>query len=559
MALSSKMKIWFLALFLLFCSFVSSKRHVAYVTLDSKDGLKIRRGQNQGQDLIGTATFADYIQTTGWAVLEVTTNPNYDDALQAYAAGLMEADLTRELIAKNWNNTIDGYCKKPYAGYCARLQKFLQDNLEWVYHQIASQPNDPYWHQVELLLTQVNGLIDGYTSKVQKPSYKITDPFGFYFFQIGGDLEDLESALKKEDKTHLLGSGSCSALVKLLPGNKELFMSHDTWSGFQSMLRIQKRYQFGFHHSYQRGSQQIPGNNVSFSSYPGKVFSGDDFYATSAGLGAQETTIGNSNADLWSKVTSSSVLENFRSMVANRLAVSGKEWTDTFKKYNSGTYNNQWMIVDYKKFTPGNASSQDLLWVLEQIPGTIMAADVSNVLLKQGYWGSYNIPYFPKIFNASGVNDLVKKFGDWFSYENGPRAKIFRRDHGKVVDMETMVHLMRYNDFKNDPVSRCNCTPPYSGENAISARSDLNPASGTYPFGALGHRLHGGTDMKVTSSILIKKLEFVAISGPTYTNLPPFQWSTSDFKDVRHEGLPDLWKFPVVQYDWDSKLMTIAP
>ena len=55
----------------------------------------------------------------------------------------------------------------------------------------------------------------------------------------------------------------------------------------------------------------------------------------------------------------------------------------------------------------------------------------------------------------------------------------------------------RYNNFKHDPLSACNCTPPYSGENAISARSDLNPQSGKYPFTALSHRLHGGTDNKV--------------------------------------------------------------
>lgn len=42
------------------------------------------------------------------------------------------------------------------------------------------------------------------------------------------------------------------------------------------------------------------------------------------------------------------------------------------------------------------------------------------------------------------------------------------------------------------------CSPPYSGENAIAARSDLNPSSGTYPFSALGHRRHGATDMKVS-------------------------------------------------------------
>ncbi len=63
--------------------------------------------------------------------------------------------------------------------------------------------------------------------------------------------------------------------------------------------------------------------------------------------------------------------------------------------------------------------------------------------------------------------------------------------------------LCRYNNFKEDDLSECKCNPPYSGENAISARSDLNPPSGTYPFSALGHRSHGGTDMKVRRKKLI--------------------------------------------------------
>lgn len=62
-----------------------------------------------------------------------------------------------------------------------------------------------------------------------------------------------------------------------------------------------------------------------------------------------------------------------------------------------------------------------------------------------------------------------------------------------------MLSLMRYNNFKNDPISACDCDPPYSAENAIAARCDLNPANGTYPFSALGHRSHGATDAKITS------------------------------------------------------------
>ena len=69
--------------------------------------------------------------------------------------------------------------------------------------------------------------------------------------QIQGDLEDLEAALgaKSGDigsRVHGIGSGSCSALVKLLPGYKELYVSHDTWGDYNAMLRIFKRYDMKF-------------------------------------------------------------------------------------------------------------------------------------------------------------------------------------------------------------------------------------------------------------------------------------------------------------------------
>ena len=94
-----------------------------------------------------------------------------------------------------------------------------------------------------------------------------------------------------------------------------------------------------------------------------------------------------------------------------------------------------------------------------------------------------------------------------------------------MVDTAGMVRLMRYNAYTTDPLSACNCTPPYSAENAISARCDLNPRNGSYPFSALGHRSHGGTDMKLTSLKLQQTLQFIAQSGPTWDPLPPFRWS----------------------------------
>ena len=58
----------------------------------------------------------------------------------------------------------------------------------------------------------------------------------------------------------------------------------------------------------------------------------------------------------------------------------------------------------------------------------------------------------------------------------------------QVYDIDSMIKLMRYNNYTMDPLSKCDCNPPYSGENAISARNDLNPRNGTYPFHALSHR-----------------------------------------------------------------------
>ena len=48
--------------------------------------------------------------------------------------------------------------------------------------------------------------------------------------------------------------------------------------------------------------------------------------------------MGNYNPALWKYVVPRSVFEGLRTVVANRLATFGKEWTDIFSRYNSGTY-----------------------------------------------------------------------------------------------------------------------------------------------------------------------------------------------------------------------------
>uniref|UniRef100_A0AAY4A1C3 Phospholipase B-like n=1 Tax=Denticeps clupeoides TaxID=299321 RepID=A0AAY4A1C3_9TELE len=459
------------------------------VVIDEQTGkLSIRDGFRP--DFVAWANFTDDIEASGWSYLEVTTSGRYEDRTQAYAAGAVEAVLTSDLLYKHWVNTVIGYCG-PFdydAVYCQRLKTYIMANLQWVTEQIERESDSPYWHQVYLTLLQLRGLEDSYNGQLSIPTGVPTfNPFGFLLFQMGGDLEDLEAALNKTSQSRTLGSGSCSALVKLLPGNKELFVSHDTWNNYQSMLRIMK-------------NPATRGQNI----------------------------------------------------VANRLAQSGKEWADLFSKFNSGTYNNQWMVVDFKHFSPGRSDvTEQLFTVLEQIPGLVVTEDKTKELYEKGYWASYNIPYYEDIFNASGCPALVDRFGSWFTFDLNPRAQIFRRNQSLVTDLESMVQLMRYNNFEKDPLSQCEgCNPCHNGENSISARSDLNPANGTYPFGALKQRPHGGTDMKVTSYAMYKEYQLLAASGPTWKQVPVFQWSTSPFDDLLHMGHPDRWAFPTVLVKW---------
>ncbi|KAK3755108.1 hypothetical protein QZH41_017928, partial [Actinostola sp. cb2023] len=176
-----------------------------------------------------------------------------------------------------------------------------------------------------------------------------------------------------------------------------------------------------------------------------------------------------------------------------------KHYYFNLKDSSTGTYNNQYMILDLKLVELNKTLHDNALWVVEQIPTYVASGDQTEIL-RLGYWPSYNVPFYEKVYNLSGYPEFVEKHGTSYSYQLAPRAKIFRRDQATVHDMDTMKHIMRYNDYKHDPYSANNPT------NAICARGDLNPdnplADGCY-------------DAKVTDFFMAQSLVSTAISGPT--------------------------------------------
>ncbi|CAG2100801.1 unnamed protein product [Medioppia subpectinata] len=324
------------------------------------------------------------------------------------------------------------------------------------------------------------------------------------------------------------------------------------------MLRIVKKYSFAFNTVESKPVKRIAGHSVSFSSSPGLVFSCDDYYILSSGLVVQETTNANNNPSLYRDIRADNiVLEFARNLVANRLANSGKEWTDLFGAHNSGTYNNQFMVVDYKLFKKGTKVSDlpnNLLWIIEQMPTLVRVADVTHVLRSQGYWASYNVPYFKDIYDMSGDAELFRKMGPFYSHDKTARAQIFHRDQSKVTDLKTLYQLMRYNDFKHDPLSQCEtynqvCDPPNSAGLAIASRSDLSDPDGQYPIEWWEYQDECATDAKMTNSSMVSQLQMLAVSGPTDVQQPAFRWSTSGM-DGSHFGHPDLFNFAPIYVKW---------
>lgn len=297
------------------------------------------------------------------------------------------------------------------------------------------------------------------------------------------------------------------------------------------MLRIFKNYQLNLSKS---------ALTISFSSSPGFLSSVDDYYTTSAGLTIIETTNGFFNNSLFKEIVPQSVLSWMRIMIATNLASSGQEWTDTFSQYNSGTYCNQFMIVSWNEFKSQQnqpvSEWNNILWIHESLPLITKAADVTDILVQQSYWASYNIPYFRSIYYSAGFESMKQQYGNGYSYNQCPRANIFRRDHSNVINLESMQTIMTYNQYQTDPLSLGDPC------NAIMCRQDLplvnnNSTSGEVAF--------GGIDSKITNSKLAAKLITNTMNGPTHTNQSPFQW-IKQFESVSHLGQPEIFKFPFI-------------
>eukprot|EP00927_Polykrikos_kofoidii_P059848 TRINITY_DN5496_c0_g2_i1.p1 TRINITY_DN5496_c0_g2~~TRINITY_DN5496_c0_g2_i1.p1 ORF type:complete len:685 (-),score=106.20 TRINITY_DN5496_c0_g2_i1:200-2254(-) len=344
-------------------------------------------------------------------------------------------------------------------------------------------------------------------------------------------MTDLRELDDKKWLRIVQSTGRCSALVRVTSGNRDLLVGHTTFSDYSEMTRIFKHYDLPL--------QGVQSRRMTFSSYPGVVGSTDDYYIMDSGLVVTETTVSMLSDESYDKLDDSvtNIPDFMRIMMANRLAVSGKDWAELMNSSSSGTYSSQWMVVDYNKFTLGEPPRDGALFVLEQVPGMSHMEDMTARLRIDGYWASENRAWFKDVRDSIGATEAEELRGDLFSADRNPRATIFKATAPQVASLADMRSEMQRNRWPHEEGGAAFGNEP---QHAIAARGDLDE-SNPNPNGAV--------DSKVTNACLVQRLSCDAISGPTHDSQHPFRWTDTEgrqlFPNYPHDGEPDVWNF-----DW---------
>ena len=523
---------------------IKTEKIEARIKVDGKNNWEVVYSNFKDEDIyVAKAYYTDSLLEIGWDKLAITTNSMFSDELQAEAAGRLEGELTNERIYYHFLNV------KNDAEIDDKISEFLEKQESFVFDSIEKdgKRDDPMLYNAYLIKIQYNALMNQYNSVVDS-TRKLTKN-NFHQMNYVAEIPDLvekfrvekygETDYSKMSEEELfdnfLRRTHCSALFKVNNDLSEIYFGHNTWNTYYSAIRIIKEYNLNYNNRW------IRSKNIIFTSYPATMSSVDDFYTTSHGLVVIETTNIFYNDTLYKEVLPESLFTSERVMVSNMISNSSKEWAENFIKYNSGTYNNQFMILDKNKVNLINKTiDYDAFYIVEQIPGFTKINNVTH-FLKFGYWSSYNVPYDKEIYQKSKIQELIDKNSSLainYDYDNCARTKIFRREQNSATSLENFMKLMRYNKYKSDPYSNNN--PACS----ISSRSDLNgKCSGAYDckVGALSEFEDGNIKIHL-------------IAGPTWDEeeeIEPFNWNNAaeTCKNHSHYLIPDIYKFDWIEYN----------
>lgn len=462
--------------------------------------------------------YRDDRNTTGWVYYYYKSSSANPDWLQMYLAGYLEGYSAYYLI---W----DTYTNMNFTTITDEVMGFIHAQLDWITEMIENNPNDSYWIAVNVTLAQLHGIYDGFQTGI-KASHRLDLNLTFdqfYLITYESDLGDVVKKFTGIDITY----PSCSFLAKMT--NESLYVSHTTWYGFTALLRVHRVLDLSLQSSIYKTKR------ITYTGLPGAVPSQDDYYMLDDARVVTETSLENRNAGVYGFLHTDSVPYWIRITVANLLSTTQQEWVNMFFAYRSGTYNNQWLLIDFKNYNASKndlSQAQDIIWMVEEFYNLTSVQDVTQeLLIPQGYVASYNIAYNEAIYNLSKYP---------YNYTNYSRAILFEKYAPGIQDLDDFKYVMRLNNI-SDTGDYCQ---------AISCRCDLNPTT-VFPWGAV--------DCKVTSEIMAPNHQAWIISGPSSQNIVPFTWNSWPQYQGYRNGMPTTFEFDWVYMDPNTNYSASAP
>ena len=507
------------------------------------------------EDALASAVYKKSYEKIGWDYLSIATyeknDKKYNDSSKAYAMGFLEGTLTNERIYSHYKN-FHNYFLSEYDSNPQIFQffeNFVFQILEYLREKSTeNMDKDPFWQFAHYMYQQIKGLHEGYNISYISQSEKQLSLAQIYMLAASSDMQDIGSYLFRQlphfqqmtpeelERYETLNS-HCSAFVKLAKDYSDIYFGHNTWTFYSMMIRIFKEYRFVTN----KGNEKA--KTVAFSSYPGGLASSDEFHIMDSNIASMGTSLNILKQELYDLISYESLGSGIRIMIANRLASSAEEWTKIFQRENSGTCNEQAIILDMNKIDLKNTKIEDkALMIIEQMPNYTETVDVTDHL-RNGYWPSYNVPFVDKIYKDMGnqVEKISEGVYENVGYTRAPRAKIFKRDQGKVNSKEEFKKFMRYNDYKNDNLSE------NDPSKTIASRYDLGDSKDTYCGGAIDSKFISVKEM------LDKKNIIYIISGPSNDQQDSFSWLNqtckADKDKISYIGQNNVWNFPWIEYN----------
>lgn len=591
----------------------SNDNHYYQMTLDDNNNFFVSNSLNsksknkdefkeKNRLLIAEVQYLKDIEKDGWHKLYLNTFGDEEgissSALQCFAGGFLEGYVSWKQIDE-YRNNISAFFEDVGQNGLNQVKKLLEKIYNSLIERISKNDSETEILNekkalIFCMVSQLEGLFKGYNQAIwntdysdEKKSNLSMTIIDFLLLNSEGNFSDLKKVAEYFEKGHeqdgdsdfstkenllkvfstndiikiwknLVKSSHCSVVLKLLniDGKYDIIAGHDTWSKYAELVRTLKSYSYEFDSKVLDKENAIlkKKREIVFSSYPGVMYSGDDFYIIDKKTVLLQTTLNVLNTHIYrnSIDINTYVPEFIRIMTTNLLSNDAESWISNFKDYEGHLYVTQWIVIDYENLNNLNINGEKpekIVYLLDDVPGKINSKDMTNELFSETFLGSFNYPYFKETFETLGYS----KF-EYFKRENdieiNPRKHILNHLNSNIKDLDSFEYVISYNGFKSKRKDdKTESILEANNEYDLSLHDPSNGIMSRYDIleSPYEKENYGGIDYKFVNSELVKANKFKARSGPTYNdNIEPFQ---HDGSNKYLKGVPHTMKFKTIIFN----------